>query len=121
MIDVEVLPASSAAPAAETAIRQLITAAGGRVTGSVPGYLIQASVPAAKVESLALSEPAELPPPPQALSGASPDEVDHLLDEARSHRCWESHLARAQWLSGSGYRRILEQAVAIAASGGGRG
>lgn len=46
---------------------------------------------------------------------------DPLADEARSHRCWESHLARAQWLSGSGYRRILEQAVAIAASGGGRG
>lgn len=59
MIDLEVLPASSAAPAAETAIRQLITAAGGRVTGSVPGYLIQASVPAAKVESLALTDGVE--------------------------------------------------------------
>lgn len=32
---------------------------------------------------------------------------DPDADEARSRRCWESHLARAQWLSGSGYRRIL--------------
>ena len=33
-------------------------------------------------------------------------------DEARTRRCWESHLARAQWLSREGYRRILEQALA---------
>lgn len=46
---------------------------------------------------------------------------DPVAEEARSHRCWESHLARAQWLSGSGYRRILEQAVATAARGGGHG
>lgn len=45
---------------------------------------------------------------------------DPVADEVRSRRCWESHLARAQWLSGSGYRRILEQAVAAAARGGGR-
>jgi hypothetical protein len=31
---------------------------------------------------------------------------DPIAEEARSRRCWESHLARAQWLSGSGYRRI---------------
>lgn len=37
-------------------------------------------------ESIALNEPADLPPPPQALSGTTPDEVDHLLDEARSQR-----------------------------------
>lgn len=37
---------------------------------------------------------------------------DPVADEARSWRCWESHLARAQWLSSAGYRRILEQAVA---------
>ena len=37
---------------------------------------------------------------------------DPIADEARSRRCWESHLARAQWLSKQGYRRILEQAVA---------
>lgn len=43
---------------------------------------------------------------------------DPIAEEARSHRCLESHLARAQWLSGSGYRRILEQAVAMAARGG---
>jgi len=43
---------------------------------------------------------------------------DPAAEEARSRRCLESHLARAQWLSGSGYRRILEQAVALAARGG---
>ncbi|WP_142847983.1 DNA -binding domain-containing protein [Telmatospirillum sp. J64-1] len=37
---------------------------------------------------------------------------DPVDDEARTLRCWESHLARAQWLSREGYRRILEQAVA---------
>lgn len=37
---------------------------------------------------------------------------DPIAEEARSRRCWESHLARAQWLSGAGYRRILEQAAA---------
>ena len=44
---------------------------------------------------------------------------DPVTEEARSRRCWESHLARAQWLSESGYRRILEQAAATAARGGG--
>jgi len=42
---------------------------------------------------------------------------DPVTEEVRSRRCWETHLARAQWLSGSGYRRILEQAVAMAARG----
>ncbi len=37
---------------------------------------------------------------------------DPVSDEARTRRCWESHLARAQWLSREGYRRILEQAAA---------
>ena len=37
---------------------------------------------------------------------------DPAADEARTRRCWESHLARAEWLSREGYRRILEQAVA---------
>jgi len=37
---------------------------------------------------------------------------DPVSDKARTRRCWESHLARAQWLSREGYRRILEQAVA---------
>lgn len=36
---------------------------------------------------------------------------DPVADEARSRLCWESHLARAQWLSSAGYRRILELAV----------
>jgi hypothetical protein len=36
---------------------------------------------------------------------------DPAAEEARSRRCWESHLARAQWMTKRGYRRILEQAV----------
>jgi len=36
---------------------------------------------------------------------------DPVTEEARTRRCWESHLARAQWLSKGGYRKILEQAV----------
>lgn len=35
---------------------------------------------------------------------------DPIVEEARTRRCWESHLARAQWLSKGGYRHILEQA-----------
>ena len=31
--------------------------------------------------------------------------------EGRTRRCWESHLARAHWLTKRGYRRMLEQAV----------
>lgn len=37
---------------------------------------------------------------------------DPVGEETRTRLCWESHLARAQWLSREGYRRILEQAVA---------
>jgi hypothetical protein len=29
--------------------------------------------------------------------------------DGRSHRCWQSHLERAQWLSASGYQNILRQ------------
>ncbi len=36
---------------------------------------------------------------------------DPIGEETRTRRCWESHLARAQWLSKGGYRQILEQAV----------
>ncbi|MBB3810613.1 hypothetical protein FHS81_002715 [Pseudochelatococcus contaminans] len=36
---------------------------------------------------------------------------DPDAEEMRSRRCWESHLARAQWMTKIGYRRILEQAV----------
>jgi len=32
-------------------------------------------------------------------------------DIVRARRCWESHLARARWMTKTGYRRILEQAV----------
>ncbi|MFC5384646.1 LysR family transcriptional regulator [Aquamicrobium segne] len=36
---------------------------------------------------------------------------DPVADETRTRRCWESHLARAQWMTKQGYRRILEQAI----------
>jgi hypothetical protein len=36
---------------------------------------------------------------------------DPITQEARTRRCWESHLARAQWLSKGGYRKILEQPI----------
>lgn len=36
----------------------------------------------------------------------------------RSRPCWESHLARAQWMTRTGYRRILEQAAAEARASG---
>ena len=36
---------------------------------------------------------------------------DPVGEEARSRHCWESHLARARWMTKTGYRRILEQAV----------
>lgn len=37
---------------------------------------------------------------------------DPATDPARKRHCWESHLARARWMTKIGYRRILEQAVA---------
>jgi len=37
---------------------------------------------------------------------------DPVAEKDRTYRCWQSHLARAQWLSREGYRRILEKAVA---------
>lgn len=36
---------------------------------------------------------------------------DPAGDPARTQRCWESHLARVKWMTKTGYRRILEQAV----------
>ncbi|WP_295813530.1 DUF2285 domain-containing protein [uncultured Nitratireductor sp.] len=36
---------------------------------------------------------------------------DPASDVARTRRCWESHLARAKWMTKTGYRRILEQAI----------
>ncbi|PRD40536.1 DUF2285 domain-containing protein [Phyllobacterium phragmitis] len=35
---------------------------------------------------------------------------DPVAEEARTRHCWESHLARAQWMTKKGYRRLLEQA-----------
>jgi hypothetical protein len=32
-------------------------------------------------------------------------------DQTRTKKCWESHLARAKWMTKKGYRRLLEQAV----------
>ncbi|GAN94632.1 hypothetical protein Gbth_076_024 [Gluconobacter thailandicus F149-1 = NBRC 100600] len=32
-------------------------------------------------------------------------------DAERTRICWKSHLARAQWMTKIGYRKILEQAV----------
>ncbi|MDE2166274.1 MAG: DUF2285 domain-containing protein [Alphaproteobacteria bacterium] len=29
----------------------------------------------------------------------------------RTRRCWETHLARARWMTTQGYRRLLEQAA----------
>lgn len=46
---------------------------------------------------------------------------DPASDPERSRRCWESHLARAQWLSSAGYRRILEQAIERASNSAGTG
>lgn len=39
---------------------------------------------------------------------------DPVGDESRSRRCWESHLARARWMTKHGYRRLLEQSMADA-------
>lgn len=36
---------------------------------------------------------------------------DPVAEIDRTLTCWESHLARAQWMTKIGYRRILEQAV----------
>ncbi|MCD9007498.1 DUF2285 domain-containing protein [Luteimonas sp. XNQY3] len=36
---------------------------------------------------------------------------DPVTDTERTRRCWESHLARARWMTRTGYRRILEQAA----------
>jgi len=36
---------------------------------------------------------------------------DPASDLVRTRRCWESHLARALWMTKHGYRRILEQAA----------
>jgi hypothetical protein len=36
---------------------------------------------------------------------------DPVCEELRTRRCFESHLARAQWMTKRGYRRLLEQSV----------
>ena len=36
---------------------------------------------------------------------------DPAADVGRTRRCWESHLARARWMTKHGYRRMLEQAA----------
>ncbi len=42
---------------------------------------------------------------------------DPAGEAERTRRCWESHLARARWMTKCGYRRILEQAVEEAKRG----
>lgn len=34
---------------------------------------------------------------------------DPAIEQDRAKACWESHLARAQWMTKTGYRRILQQ------------
>lgn len=41
---------------------------------------------------------------------------DPAAEAERTRTCWESHLARAQWMTKIGYRKILEQAAAEARS-----
>ncbi|MCK6103658.1 DUF2285 domain-containing protein [Brevundimonas sp. EYE_349] len=41
---------------------------------------------------------------------------DPAAETGRTRTCWESHLARAQWMTKIGYRRILEQAIEDARS-----
>ena len=36
---------------------------------------------------------------------------DPSCEEPRTRRCFDSHLARAQWMTKRGYRRLLEQSV----------
>jgi len=50
--------------------------------------------------------------------GADWEEVARIVlhrdpagDAERTRLCWESHLARARWMTHTGYRRILEQAA----------
>ena len=37
---------------------------------------------------------------------------DPIGEAGRTRTCWESHLARALWMTKTGYRKILEQAAA---------
>ena len=32
---------------------------------------------------------------------------DPVADPEGSHRCWESHLKRAQWMTKTGYRKLV--------------
>ncbi|MGX1497039.1 hypothetical protein ACSSV1_002075 [Labrenzia sp. MBR-25] len=41
---------------------------------------------------------------------------DPVAEAGRTRICWESHLARARWMTKTGYRKILEQAAAEACS-----
>ncbi|MFG1277171.1 DUF2285 domain-containing protein [Xanthobacter autotrophicus] len=36
---------------------------------------------------------------------------DPAAEVDRTRACWESHLARARWMTKTGYRKILEQAA----------
>ncbi|MDE2167512.1 MAG: DUF2285 domain-containing protein [Alphaproteobacteria bacterium] len=36
---------------------------------------------------------------------------DVAAEPERARHCWEVHLARAKWMTGKGYRKLLEQAA----------
>jgi hypothetical protein len=36
---------------------------------------------------------------------------DSASDPERTRRCWDAHLARAQWMTTRGYRNLLEEAA----------
>lgn len=36
---------------------------------------------------------------------------DPVADRTRAMHCWKGHLDRARWMTGPGYRRILQQAL----------
>ena len=43
---------------------------------------------------------------------------DPAAEPERTRRCWESHLARARWMTTHGYRKLLEQAAGGAGASG---
>jgi hypothetical protein len=36
--------------------------------------------------------------------------IPMLVDVGRAWRCWESHLARAKWMTEHGYRHLIREA-----------
>lgn len=42
---------------------------------------------------------------------------DPVAEPGRTRHCWESHLARARWMTTHGYRKLLEQGCCRGSSG----